>query len=257
MANEQMVLVRIKRLGKHFASCGVGVRPPEDMIGTPGIKRRCPKLVPGVLIRLPISHNLLNQPTVEIVRRAEPDEIIRPWVFDSAEAAVLANPHKTHLTHDQIESGLMMKEGAELSGRDKLAARVEARKKAENPQTLGERIAARRRELAEWEATERLKEREALGLPGGMGMPDDADDDGYIPNIVPDTLREIKDDAIKLEGLAEFNDIAPPAPAQAEGPVPPPPAPAQASTPAQAPARGRRERAGERPADNTRRTVRF
>ena len=107
-----MPLARIKRFGNQFASCGVPVRPPEHLVGRSGIKRLCPKLVPGQVIDLPEDHTLFNQEAIEIVRRVAPDEILRPWVFSSADAAVMANPSKRRLSHDQIMGGLAMADGA-------------------------------------------------------------------------------------------------------------------------------------------------
>lgn len=107
-----MPLARIKRFGNQFASCGIPVRPPENLIGTPGIKRRCPKLVPGQVIELPDDHSLFDQECIEIVRRVGHDEIKRPWVFATADDAMRANPNKARLSHDQIQNGLLMAEGA-------------------------------------------------------------------------------------------------------------------------------------------------
>lgn len=108
-----MPLVRIKRMGKQWATCGIQIRPPEDMIGSPGIKRRCTKLVPGQVVDLPKDHTIWNQgELIEQVRRVMPDEILRPWVFPTADAALAANPTKARLTHDQIQQGLVMAEGA-------------------------------------------------------------------------------------------------------------------------------------------------
>ncbi len=107
-----MPLARIKRFGNQFASCGIPVRPPENLVGSPGIKRRCPKLVPGQVIELPDDHTLFDQECIEIVRRVGHDEIKRPWVFATADDAMRANPNKARLSHDQIQNGLLMAEGA-------------------------------------------------------------------------------------------------------------------------------------------------
>lgn len=107
-----MPLARIKRFGNQFASCGIPVRPPADLVGQSGIKRRCPKLVPGQVINLPEDHTLFDQDCIEIVRRVGHDEILRPWVFATADEAMRANPNKQRLTHDQIEGGLTMAQGA-------------------------------------------------------------------------------------------------------------------------------------------------
>lgn len=107
-----MPLARIKRFGNQFASCGIPVRPPEDLVGQSGIKRRCPKLVPGQVINLPEDHTLFDQECIEIVRRVGHDEILRPWVFATADEAMRANPNKQGLTHDQIQGGLTMAQGA-------------------------------------------------------------------------------------------------------------------------------------------------
>lgn len=126
----RMVLVRIKRMGKQWASCGVPVSPPENRKGDANIKRLCPKLVPGQVIELPSDHNLLQQDCVEIVRRIERDEFLRPWVFKSADEAAMANPTKSRLGADQIAMGLNMARGATKKKASELEAREIAREEA-------------------------------------------------------------------------------------------------------------------------------
>lgn len=114
MAKQKEVMVRIKRFGNQFATCGIGLRPPEHLISDSRMKRLCPKLVPGQVVTLPATHPLVTKRSkhVEIVHEIERDEILRPWVFTSPEAAVMANPSKSRLTADQIADGLALTEGA-------------------------------------------------------------------------------------------------------------------------------------------------
>lgn len=93
----------------------------------PSMKRRCPKLVPGQVIELPANHNLARQPSIEIVRRVEKDEVLRPWVYDSAEDAVIGNPNKSRLSPDQIEAGLSMSAGAIANRESEYTERQKAR----------------------------------------------------------------------------------------------------------------------------------
>lgn len=130
-----MPLFRIKRMGKQFASCGIPVYPPVDMLGEPGLKRRCTKLVPGQVIDLPADHNLANQECIEQVRRVQPDEILRPWVFATPDEAMAANPNKSKLTHSQIVDGLAMAEGA-ISNADKNREKTRAIRDAEEGEEL-------------------------------------------------------------------------------------------------------------------------
>jgi hypothetical protein len=126
-----MVMARIRRMGKNWASCGVPVSPPPELAGNPRAKRLCPKLVPGQVITVPSNHNLLNQPCVEIVRSLERDEFHRPWAFPTAEAATLANPSKSRQGADQIAAGLALAEGAQEKGRKALAEREASAARAE------------------------------------------------------------------------------------------------------------------------------
>lgn len=126
----RMIRVRIKRMGKYWASCGVPVSPPADRKGDPMMKRLCPKLVPGQVIEVPEDHNLLNQECVEIVRGLERDEFMRPWVFPTAEAAIMADPSKSMLTADAIASGLALAEGATMKGKKALVEREAAQRTA-------------------------------------------------------------------------------------------------------------------------------
>ncbi len=127
-----MPLVRIKRMGNQFLSCGIMLRPPAKLIDKPNIKRLCPKLVPGQVVELPEDHNALNQDCIEIVRKVQDDEILRPWVFDNPEDALMANPSKSRLSHDDIVSGLAMAEGAVANADEhREKARAKKLKKAE------------------------------------------------------------------------------------------------------------------------------
>lgn len=128
----RMVLARIRRFGKQWASCGVPVSPPDYLKGDPKAKRLCPKLVPGQVIEVPDDHNLLNQACVEIVRGLEADEFERPWTFRNSEEALLANPSKSRLGADQIAAGLTLAEGAQIKGR-KAAEERQARQREEEP----------------------------------------------------------------------------------------------------------------------------
>lgn len=121
------VLVRIKRdrAGHFFDSCGVPVRPPEQLVRKPGIKKLCPKLVPGQVLRVPVDHNILNQDCIEVVRgELYEDEFERPWVFDNPADAVLANPSKSNRSVEEILAGLAFGEGAKESQKRKLEARM-------------------------------------------------------------------------------------------------------------------------------------
>jgi len=128
----EMVRVRIKRFGTQWATCGVGVRPPERLVGEPRMKRLCPKLVPGQIIELPATHSLLKQTKlIEIVQEPEADEFIRPWVFNSAEDAMLANPNKSRLGPEQIMTGLALSDGAISNQQRRLDERQDAREAEE------------------------------------------------------------------------------------------------------------------------------
>lgn len=121
----KQVLVRVRRMDKMWATCGIGVRPPEDQIGNPQMKYLCPKLVPGQVIGLPSDHPLLRQKCVEIVRAPERDEFIRPWVFANIEDAALADPSKSGLSADRIRDGLHMMAGAVENRREAFEKRSE------------------------------------------------------------------------------------------------------------------------------------
>lgn len=127
-----MPLVRIKRFGNQFASCGIAIRPPENRAYEPGIKRLCPKLVPGQVVELPENHNALNQECIEVVKKVRDDEILRPWVYRNAEHALQGNPFKAKFSPDDIAEGLAMAKGA-VDNADKYRekARVKAERKAD------------------------------------------------------------------------------------------------------------------------------
>jgi hypothetical protein len=107
-----MPLYRIRRMGSQFATTGIGVMPPDELRHEEGIFERCSKLVPGQVIDLPASHDLAVHKLIEQVSGPEDDEIVRPWVFESAEQALLSDPNRTHLTLDQIRDGIELTHGA-------------------------------------------------------------------------------------------------------------------------------------------------
>jgi hypothetical protein len=115
-----MPLIRIRRMGGHFLTCGmnIGTPPGVDHVSVSG---RCPQIVPGQLVEVPDDHWTLDSPLLEIVRRPQADEFVRPWVFDSAESAVKANPSTSNLTVDQIREMLDMVDGAGQGGRERAA----------------------------------------------------------------------------------------------------------------------------------------
>jgi hypothetical protein len=112
--SEETVRLRIKRFGKEWATCGIGITPPPGMAHDPRMKRLCPKLVPGQVIELPVSHPLVKKrcKLVEEVDGPEKDEFIRPWTFHSAEEAAKGNPSKSRLGPQQILDGLTLRDGA-------------------------------------------------------------------------------------------------------------------------------------------------
>ena len=113
-AQQETVFLRIKRFGKEWATCGIGVIPPAGQAHDPRMKKLCPKLVPGQVIELPVTHPLVKKRNrlVEEVDGPEKDEFLRPWVFHSAEEAAMANPSKSRLGPAQILDGLTMRAGA-------------------------------------------------------------------------------------------------------------------------------------------------
>ncbi len=197
---KQMVMARIKRMGKQWASCGVPVRPPEDRIHEANIKRLCPKLVPGQVIKVPSDHNLLNQDCVEIVRRVENDEFMRPWVFKSADEATLANPTKSRLGAAQIAMGLNMAAGAQDKGRKALEARLEAQDAAEDADDDDFYEAPRTRRARE---PENARSR----APRGPVQPVEDEDDGYVPNAQNRLTASEHEDIVRRD--AELNDEDP------------------------------------------------
>lgn len=132
------VLVRIRRMGSQWATCGIGVYPPKDRVRDPRMKALCPKLVPGQCRRLPADHPILrraNAKLVEIVSAPEPDEFECPWVFETVEDAVRANPSKSHLTADQIAEGLALTEGAQFNQKKKVEDRQRAAREVYEDET--------------------------------------------------------------------------------------------------------------------------
>lgn len=189
----RMVLARIKRFGNQWASCGVPVRPPEDMVGRQSTKRLCPKLVPGQVIKIPEDHNLLNQECVEIVRKVAHDEFIRPWVFANAEQATMANPTKSRLGATQIAMGLNMAIGAAENRRKALADREAAQEELERAER---NLEAQQRRAARTAIPE---DDDVLDGPGDDVDQED-EDDGYVPNP---RNRLTKDEADELRGRTE------------------------------------------------------
>jgi hypothetical protein len=186
------VKARIRRMGKQWASCGVPVSPPDELRGQASAKRLCPKLVPGQVIEVPDTHNLLNQACVEIVRGIEPDEFLRPWVFKSSEEALLANPSKSRLGADMIAAGLSLAEGAQVKGRK--AAEERQARQLEEDRDDGSRTPRSRQARAE-----RAAELEYDDGTGDEATRDDEDDD-YQPTSQNRVTRE---DADELRGTDE------------------------------------------------------
>lgn len=108
------VLARIKRFGNQFASCGVPLRPSN---GLRVAKALCPKLVPGQVVELPEDSNTLMQDCIEVVRKVQSDEILRPVVFRTPEEAVMADPSRSGMRVDDIRAALQFAEGAKLNRR--------------------------------------------------------------------------------------------------------------------------------------------
>lgn len=188
----RMVKARIRRMGKNWATCGVPVSPPIELRRDPSMTQLCPKLVPGQVIEVPEDHNLLNQECVEIVRGLERDEFMRPWVFPTAEAAIMADPSKSMLTADAIASGLALAEGATMKGKKAVAEREAAQRTA--------------RVMPDEDAASKRKHREATygGERGEVMDPVDENgeliDDDYMPNprnrvsrVEADEMRGVDD----------------------------------------------------------------
>ncbi len=210
----RMVKVRIKRMGKQWASCGIPVSPPENMRSNPGIKRLCPKLVPGQVIEVPDTHNLLNQDCVEIVRRLEPDEFLRPWVFRSAEDATMANPTKSRMGAQAIANGLNLAEGAQAKGQAKLAEREENRRRALLDDEQQGRDAGEDDDFYEAAPKPRRRARDEDDQDDDAAEDArlEAEEDAYVPN--PQN-RVSPDEAEKLRG--EDDEAEEPAPARGRG----------------------------------------
>ena len=165
----RMLRARIKRMGKQFATCGIPVRPPRGMEKRPGIKYLCPRLVPGQVIELPEDHNLFNQDSIEVVRRLEPDEFLRPWVFATAEQATLADPSKANLAVDAIRAALSM-----------------AQSNAEQQRAAHKLREAKKRQILE------SVEDDEYAPDDEYARSDDGDDDG--DNYTPDALNKLSED---------------------------------------------------------------
>ena len=199
-------------MGDIHAVSGITVRPPEDRVHEPGIKYLCPKLVPGQVIEVPEGHNLLNQKGIERVRHPERDEFLRPWVFDNAQDAKMANPNKSRLGADAIASGLALTQGAQDHQANKLEARQRLQDEAGTPaapssegqRSIEDRIAARRADPRFKQAEEaeriRLQEPPEQRYYGGEpeALDEEPEDDGsnYEPTtqnrLSPEELEDIK-----------------------------------------------------------------
>jgi len=112
-------------MGDQFATCGIGIRPPDDRINESGINELCPKLVPGQVVEVPEGHNIINQASIEIVQRIEKDEILRPIVFPDGETADMADPSKRKLGIEAIRERMAMLTSAVDHRAAALAARQE------------------------------------------------------------------------------------------------------------------------------------
>lgn len=98
-----MPLVRIRRMGDQWSSCGVFFTLPA------GVKYPiCPKLVPGQVMEVPEGHELLECDLIETVRKPAKDEFIRPMVFRTVEDAVMADPSKSKLGIEAIRQGIAL-----------------------------------------------------------------------------------------------------------------------------------------------------
>lgn len=119
------VLVRIKRMGDAWSTCGIGVRHLAPK-GTP--KNVCPKLVPGQVLKIETEgNNFAQQPHIEIVQKPEHDEFIRPLVFANEQEAFRANPSNGELTEDDFAMGQAMVQTALQAKQRELQDRLEAR----------------------------------------------------------------------------------------------------------------------------------
>jgi hypothetical protein len=132
--NNDTVMVRIRRMGEQWATCGIGIRPPESETRNPSMKGRCAKLVPGQVVELPRGHSILrNSKLVEIVDEPAEDEFLRPWVFSSIEAAHQADPSLSHMSAENIASALALTEGAAHKQRQALVEREESARETDMP----------------------------------------------------------------------------------------------------------------------------
>lgn len=110
--------VRIKRMGDQFATIGIGLGVPADVSRDspefPDVAARAAKLAPGQVVDLPSDHFLIEplHKCLEIVRKPEADEFLRPWVFPDMETAIGANPWKSNMTPEQVEESLALSAGA-------------------------------------------------------------------------------------------------------------------------------------------------
>ncbi len=181
---------RIKRFGNQFASCGVPLRPPPELIGHPSAKRLCPKLVPGQVVDLPEGHRIEDNELCERVRRVERDEILRPWVFATAEDAKMANPSRSLLSVDAIEAGLALAEGA-IEKRARDYQEREARRAEHAVQSTRARVAE----------------------VGDGDEPLD-DDDDYVPNPANRETADIYEDARDPDAEPDAENAKPERPAR-------------------------------------------
>src|SRR5258705_1914184 len=103
-----MPLVRIRRMGDQWISCGVFFPRP------PGVHRTlCPKLVHGQVMEVPDDHEILNyEHLIEVVAKPAKDEFLRPLVFDTPENALMADPSVSGVGIEAIQQHVAMVAGA-------------------------------------------------------------------------------------------------------------------------------------------------
>lgn len=199
------VLVRIKRYGDNgWATCGIGVRPPEKLIGDPRMKKLCPKLVPGQVIELPYDHKILkNKRLIEVVDEPEEDEFIRPWVFRSDADAAMSNPSKSRLGPEQILTGLALSSGAAESQLRKMEVRKQAQEEAgyNSREPFGDGDF-----YADYDATE---DPEPDFADDGDGEEEDFSEEAIAKRATNRVTRDVKEDA---EPVADDEQEEAPAP---------------------------------------------
>lgn len=181
-ARVRTVHVRLRRMLKQWASCGMTLRPPEHLVGTPGIKALCPKLVPGQVVELPMDHPILkegNRDRIEIVVGPARDEVVRPWVYTTVEAAVAGNPSKArHGDAAVLESATLTEAAIENAPKRRKKAQAKAAKAAE--------------ELTEDDFAD--DDEDALPPEDDEDDAVDAFDDDYEPDVANKHVRDEDED---------------------------------------------------------------